>query len=100
MINQIITETNVVIRNFLNICGLLGAPGSSPSIGIFLLELLMLIGSDKKKISHQIRRKIIIEPVMPNFILLQARLMSHCNFLDEERQQAFRGHQFLVFQFL
>ncbi len=29
MINQIITETNVVIRNFLNICGLLGAPGST-----------------------------------------------------------------------
>ena len=100
MINQIITETNVVIRNFLNICGLLGAPGSSPSIAIFLFELLMFIGSDKKKISHQIRRKIIIEPVMPNFKLLQARLMFHCNFLDEERQQAFHGRQFLACQFL
>ena len=100
MINQIITETNVVIRNFLNICGLLGAPGSSPSIGIFLFELLILIGSDKKKTSHQIRRKIIIEPVMPNFKLLQARLVFHCSFLDGERLQAFHARQSLAFQFL
>ena len=100
MINQIITETNVVIINFLNICGLLGAPGSSPSIAIFLFELLMFIGSDKKKITHPIRRKIIIEPVMPNFKLLQARLMFHCSFLDEEKQLVFHVRQSLACQFL
>tara|TARA_B100001029_G_C14773365_1_gene292487 strand:+ start:201 stop:338 length:138 start_codon:yes stop_codon:yes gene_type:complete len=32
MINQMTSETTVVIKNFINNCGLLGAPGSSPSI--------------------------------------------------------------------
>ena len=67
MINQMITETNVVIKNFLNICGLLGAPGSSPSIPLVASLFLILIGRDRKNINHQIKRNIIIDPVIPNF---------------------------------
>ncbi len=59
------TETTVVIRNFLNNCGLLGAPGSSPSIFFPGLPFLILIGRDIKKINHQISKKMMIEPVIP-----------------------------------
>ena len=65
MINQMTIETTVVIKNFLNNCGLLGAPGSSPSIQFPDLLFFILIGSDMKKINHQINKKMIIEPVIP-----------------------------------
>jgi len=66
MINQMTTETTVVIRNFLNNCGLLGAPGSSPSIFFPGLPFLILIGRDIKKITHHINKSKIIDPVIPN----------------------------------
>ncbi len=67
MIDQIAIDTIVVIRNFLNNCGLLGAPGSSPSIPLVASLFLILIGRDRKNINHQIKRNIIIDPVIPNF---------------------------------
>ncbi len=67
MIDQIAIDTIVVTRNFLNNCGLLGAPGSSPSIPLVASLFLMLIGRDRKNINHQIKRNIIIDPVIPNF---------------------------------
>ena len=63
-------ETKVVIKNFQKICGLLGAPGSSPSLTFSGFVLVIFIGKEIKKISHQISRKMIIEPVNPNFKLL------------------------------
>ena len=87
-------ETKVVIKNFQKICGLLGAPGSSPSLTFSGLVLVIFIGKEMKKISHQISRKMIIEPVKPNFKLLQALLKCHCSLLDEEIQQDYYGHQF------
>ena len=77
-------ETKVVIKNFQKICGLLGAPGSSPSLTFSGFVLVIFIGKEIKKISHQISRKMIIEPVNPNFKLLQALLKCRYSLWDEE----------------
>ena len=87
-------ETKVVIKNFQKICGLLGAPGSSPSLTFSGFVLLIFIGKEMKKINHQISRKMIIEPVKPNFKLLQALLKCHYNLLDEEIQLVYYERQF------
>ena len=60
------TEMKVVIINFINNCGLLGAPGSLPSKSLDLLTLVLIfIGKAIKRISHQIIRNSIIDPVRP-----------------------------------
>ena len=87
-------ETKVVIKNFQKICGLLGAPGSSPSLTFSGFVLVIFIGKEMKKINHQISRKMIIEPVTPNFKLLQALLKCHCNLLGEEIRLVYCEHQF------
>ena len=67
MIPQSINEIKVVNTNFKNICGLLGAPGSSmPTLSAFFLLFRIFIGSDMKKITHHISKNKIIEPVIPN----------------------------------
>ena len=87
-------ETKVVIKNFQKICGLLGAPGSSPSLTFSGFVFLIFIGREIKNINHQISRKMIIEPVKPNFKLLQALLKCHYNLLDEEIQLVYYERQF------
>ena len=87
-------ETKVVIKNFQKICGLLGAPGSSPSLTFSGFVLVIFIGKEIKKISHQISRKMIIEPVNPNFKLLQVLLKCHCSLWDEEIQLVYYERQF------
>jgi len=94
MIAHKTAEIKVVIRNFQNICGLLGAPGSSPSLTFSGLVLCILIGKDIKKINHQISRKMIIEPVKPNFKLLQVQLRCRYNLSGEETLPAYYGLQF------
>ena len=87
-------ETKVVIKNFQKICGLLGAPGSSPSRTFSGFVLVIFIGKEIKKISHQISRKMIIEPVNPNFKLLRALLKCRYSLWDEEIQLVYYEHQF------
>ena len=87
-------ETKVVIKNFQKICGLLGAPGSSPSLTFSGFVLVIFIGKEIKKISHQISRKMIIEPFNPNFKLLQALLKCHCSLWGEEIRLVYYVHQF------
>ena len=43
-------ETKVVIKNFQKICGLLGAPGSSPSLTFSGFVLVIFIGKEIKKL--------------------------------------------------
>ena len=67
MIPQSINEIKVVNANFKNICGLLGAPGSSiPTLSTFFLLFWIFNGRDIKKIIHHISKNKIIEPVIPN----------------------------------
>ena len=67
MIPQSTNEMKVVNRNFKNICGLLGAPGSSiPALPAFFLLFLIFNGRDIKKITHHINKSKIIDPVIPN----------------------------------
>ena len=67
MIPQSTNEMKVVNRNFKNICGLLGAPGSSiPALPAFFLLFFIFRGSDMKKIIHHISRNKIIDPAIPN----------------------------------
>jgi hypothetical protein len=66
-------EMIVVIRNFLNICGLLGAPVSLPSSITFSALSLIFNGKTMNSISHQINKNIIIEPAMPKIKLLLAQ---------------------------
>ena len=67
MIPQSINEIKVVNTNFKNICGLLGAPGSSmPTLSSFFLLFWIFKGRDIKNIIHHISKNRIIEPVMPN----------------------------------
>ena len=87
-------ETKVVIKNFQKICVLLGAPVSSPSLTFSGLVLVIFIGKEMKKINHQISRKMIIEPVKPNFKLLQALLKCHCSLWGEEIRLVYYEHQF------
>ena len=87
-------EIKVVIKNFQKICGLLGAPGSSPSLTFSGFVLVIFIGKEIKKISHQISRKMIIEPVNPNFKLLQALSKCRCSLWDEEIRLVYYEHQF------
>ena len=47
-------ETKVVIKNFQKICGLLGAPGSSPSLTFSGFVLLIFIGKEMKKIRQRL----------------------------------------------
>ena len=59
-------EMKVVIINFLNNCGLLGAPGSLPLKSLdLLLSVLIFMGRAIKSMSHHITKNIIIDPVRP-----------------------------------
>ena len=74
-------EMIVVIKNFLNICGLLGAPVSLPPSIFFSALSLILSGSTVNKSNHQINKNRInregtkkesqIDPANPKIILLQ-----------------------------
>jgi hypothetical protein len=65
-------EMIVVIINFLNICGLLGAPVSLPPSTIFSALSLIFNGRTMNIISHQINKNRTIDPAIPKIILLLA----------------------------
>ena len=87
-------EMIVVIKNFLNICGLLGAPVSLPPSTIFSAVSLIFKGRTIKSNNHHINKNRIIDPAMPNVKLLLAQLRCHYSLWGEGRQQACHGHQF------
>ena len=78
-------ETKVVIKNF------------QKTFSGFVL--VIFIGKEIKKISHQISRKMIIEPVNPNFKLLQALLKCRCSLWDEEIRPVYYERQFWAYQY-
>ena len=94
IIDHIMIEMIVVIKNFLNICGLLGAPVSLPPSTFFSALSLMLSGSTVNKSNHQINKNRIIDPANPKTILLLVLSEYHYSLLGEEIQLAYHEHQF------
>ena len=87
-------EMIVVIKNFLNICGLLGAPVSLPPSTIFSAVSLIFKGRTIKSNNHHINKNRIIDPAIPNVKLLLAQLKCHYSLWDAGTQQAYHVHQF------
>jgi hypothetical protein len=63
-------EMIVVIKNFLKICGLLGAPVSLPPSTNFSALSLIFNGKTMNIISHQINKNRTIDPAIPKAKLL------------------------------